>query len=126
MTDNEKKALWIGIVLVAVLCLLFFTVRGRLFTESYRTDVLKARDSANYETQKKVEDTARAMIASYKSDVQMYHTYLAAGETSLAIQAKLRANKTAAEYNEYVLKNRFIWETNVPNDIDQELVYLED
>ena len=42
-----------------------------------------------------------------------------------AEQAKIRANKTAASYNEYVLKNSFVWEGNIPVDIQTKLQYLE-
>jgi hypothetical protein len=36
-----------------------------------------------------------------------------------------RANKTAASYNEYVLKNSFVWNGNVPADIRTSLPYLD-
>lgn len=44
---------------------------------------------------------------------------------SWAEQAKMRANKTAASYNEYVLKNSFVWNGNVPADIRTSLPYLD-
>ena len=44
---------------------------------------------------------------------------------SWAEQAKMRANKTAASYNEYVLKNSFVWNGNVPADIRTSLSYLD-
>jgi len=37
----------------------------------------------------------------------------------------MRANKTAASYNEYVLKNSFVWNGNVPADIRTSLPYLD-
>ena len=33
----------------------------------------------------------------------------------------MRANKTANTYNEYILKNSFVWEGNIPEDIEQKL-----
>jgi hypothetical protein len=36
-------------------------------------------------------------------------------------QAKMRANKTAATYNAYILENTFVWKDNVPEDIKREL-----
>ena len=36
---------------------------------------------------------------------------------SWAEQARMRANKTANSYNEYVLKNSYVWNGNVPIDI---------
>lgn len=37
----------------------------------------------------------------------------------------MRANKTAASYNEYVLKNSFIWNGNIPTDIRVSLPFLD-
>lgn len=44
---------------------------------------------------------------------------------SWAEQEKMRANKTAASYNEYVLKNSYVWNGNIPPDIRTNLSYLE-
>lgn len=41
-----------------------------------------------------------------------------------AEQAKMRANKTAATYNNYILENSYVWSGNVPKDIRRELRYL--
>ena len=68
------------------------------------------------------------MIASYTSDEltwMQYHESDSEEQRSWADQAKMRANKTAASYNNYVLKNRYIWGKNVPDDIKMELSYLE-
>lgn len=88
----------------------------------------KIDDATNYETIKKVEDTCRAMIASYTADVMTYEQYKdseSAEERSWAAQAKMRANKTAATYNTYILENSFVWADNVPDDIAEQLEYLE-
>lgn len=37
----------------------------------------------------------------------------------------MRANKTAVSYNNYILKNSFIWSDNVPEDIREELDIIE-
>ena len=37
----------------------------------------------------------------------------------------MRANRTAASYNEYYLKNSFVWSGAVPSDIKGSLPYLE-
>lgn len=94
----------------------------------FRTSVKQGVDKESYETKKLVEDTCRAMISSYKSDVLTYETYIDSTdeeEQSWAKQAKIRANKTAVSYNEYILKNSFVWEDNVPDDIDTELEIIE-
>ena len=36
----------------------------------------------------------------------------------------MRANQTAASYNDYILKNSFVWRGNVPEDIKTELEVL--
>ena len=88
----------------------------------------KIDDATNYETIKKVEDTCRAMIASYESHKLTYEQYKVSTneeKQSWAEQAKMRANKTASSYNNYILKNSFIWNGNVPSDIRMKLPYLE-
>lgn len=84
----------------------------------------KIEDKTSYDTMKKVEDTCRSMIASYKTDKATYEMYKESSneeKQSWAEQAKMRANKTANTYNEYILKNSYVWEGNIPNDIDSKL-----
>ena len=85
-------------------------------------------DNTSYENRKKVEDTCRAMIASYESDKLTYEQYKDSDneeKRSWAEQAKMRANKTAASYNNYILENSYVWSDNVPTDIRRNLPYLE-
>lgn len=89
----------------------------------------KVHDSTNYETRKKVEDTCRAYIASYLTDKATWEQYKDSEselERSWASQAMMRANKTANVYNEYILKNSFVWQRNVPEDIKEELQLLKE
>lgn len=84
----------------------------------------KIDDATNYETIKKVEDSCRSMISSYKTDVTIYNQYKNSDNSekqSWAEQAKMRANKTANTYNEYILKNSFVWNGNIPSDITNQL-----
>lgn len=88
----------------------------------------KANDATNYQVLKKVEDTCRAMISSYESDKLTYEQYKDSAneeKQSWAEQAKMRANKTAATYNNYILENSFVWAGNVPEDIAEKLNYIE-
>lgn len=90
--------------------------------------VQDADDVTNYETIKKVEDTCRSMIASYESDKLTYEQYKDSDneeKQSWAEQAKMRANKTATEYNNYILKNSYVWKKNVPADIYMKLEIIE-
>ena len=84
----------------------------------------KIEDRTSYDTMKKVEDTCRSMIASYKTDKATYDMYKDSDneeKQSWAEQAKMRANKTANTYNEYILKNSYVWEGNIPEYIDRSL-----
>lgn len=88
----------------------------------------KIDDKTSYETMKKVEDTARASIASYKTDKatwEMYKDSEDAEKRSWAEQAKMRANKTASIFNEYMLKNSYVFEGNIPDDINYTLEILK-
>lgn len=86
--------------------------------------IKKQNDIQRYENRKRVEDTARAMISSYKNDKIMYQTMLKENR-EVALQAKIRANNTAIQYNEYILKNSFLFENNIPLDIKNNLEILE-
>ena len=123
-------------IIVAVLCtililaMLFFMFvpSGRAIWKSYQHTMHKVDDATLYQTRKKVEDSCRAMISSYTSDILTYDQYKDSADTEKqgwAEQAKMRANKTAASYNEYVLKNSYVWEGNVPNDIRKQLDYIK-
>ena len=88
----------------------------------------KIDDATNYETRKTVEDSCRAMIASYEADKLTYEQYKDSEsdeQRSWADQAKMRANRTAANYNNYILKNSYVWSGNIPEDILAELTLIE-
>lgn len=132
MTDSEKKTtiIIVGIVLIVVAVILFFvlTPTGRKEWNNAMYELHKADDATLYSTRKQVEDTCRSMMSSYTSDSMTYNQYKDsdnAEKQGWAEQAKMRANKTAASYNEYVLKNSFVWQGNIPADIKNSLDYLE-
>ena len=88
----------------------------------------KIDDATNYKTRKTVEDSCRAMIASYEADKLTYEQYKDSEsdeQRSWADQAKMRANRTAANYNNYILKNSYVWSGNIPEDILAELPVIE-
>lgn len=129
---NKFLAALLVILLVALLIggPLFFscTPTGRGMWNTWFHTVQKVDDATRYDTRKQVEDTCRAMIASYTSDKLTYKQYRGSTneeKQSWAEQAKMRANKTAASYNEYVLKNSYVWQGNVPADIHGNLPYLD-
>lgn len=111
-----------GIATVIVIIMASFGIG--IFNEKVNYDYQKKVDNISYEKLKKVEDTARAMIATYNADKQTYEAYKNNNE-ELAIQAKIRVNRTATTYNEYILKNSFQWQNNIPNDIYIQLEILK-
>ena len=118
----------IGLLVLSAILFFGLTPEGRTTWNNWFHAVQKADDNTNYATRKHVEDTCRAMMASYESDRLTWMQYKDSETTEQrgwADQAKMRANRTAASYNEYVLKNSYVWEGNVPADIDHQLAYIE-
>lgn len=113
----------IGSILLIVIGLAIYfnaTPSGKKAWAEYQDNIQQAEDEGDYETRKKVEDTCRSMIASYKTDKLTYETYKDSDDAVLkssANSARIRANQTANTYNEYVLKNSYVWKDNVPDDI---------
>lgn len=125
-----------GIVMAVVLVLsiiggcIFFkaTPTGKAMWNNWFHAVKKVDDVTNYDTIKKVEDTCRAMISSYNTDKLTYEQYKDSDneeKQAWAEQAKMRANKTASTYNNYILKNSYVWQDNVPADIYMTLDIIE-
>lgn len=120
-------ALLLIVLFIGLLIFFGATPTGKALWNNWFFAVQKADDATNYVTRKEVEDTCRAMMASYTSDKLTYEQYKDSDneeKQSWAEQARMRANKTAASYNEYILKNSFVWEGNVPADIAASLPYI--
>ena len=125
----------IGCIVAALLLLLiglsvFFkmTPSGKAMWNTWFHAVQEADDKTNYETKKKVEDSCRSMIASYEADKLTYEQYKDSEneeKQSWAEQAKMRANRTASSYNNFILENSYVWQDNVPSDIRTRLEYIE-
>lgn len=116
------------LVFVLIFSLASCTPQGRAFWNSWDYAVQKVDDATRYETRKEVEDTCRATIVSYESDKLMWEQYKdseSEEQRSWADSAKIRANKAALTYNEYFLKNSYVFDGNVPEDIRSELEILE-
>lgn len=129
----RKSVIAVLIVLACILIIglpIYFTATpsGVSAWNNWFGTVQKADDDTNYETLKKVEDTCRSMISSYNSDKLTYKQYKDSDDEekqNWAEQAKMRANKTASTYNNYILKNDYIWQNNIPADIYRELPYID-
>ena len=121
-------AAFFAIIIIGLPIFFNATPTGKSLWNSWFHSVQVADDNTNYETKKKVEDTCRSMISTYNSDKLIYEQYKDsdnAEKASWAEQAKMRANKTASNYNNYVLKNQYVWKNNVPDDIFMTLPYIE-
>ena len=123
------EKLYIGLVVALLLGILFVAWNpvGRGIWNVNQYAVQKVDDATRYRTRKQVEDTCRAMIASYTADKLKYEQYAASESSeqrSWGEQAKMRANQTAASYNEFILKNSFVFNGKVPKDILDERQYL--
>lgn len=115
-----KTLITVAITLfIALIIFLGFTPFGKQLVLGYDSAMQEAGE-ISYENRKDVEDTCRSMIATYKSDVDIYNLYKDSdnpNQKNYADAALIRAIKTANEYNEYILKNSFVWKENVPADI---------
>lgn len=128
MKRNSRVGLITAIIICAVLVCFLMTYTGRTIYNTWQYNLQKIDDATTYQTRKKVEDACRSMITSYTADSLVYKQYAQSDSSehrSWAEQAKMRANKTAAEYNEYILKNSFVFEGNIPSDIARQLAYIE-
>lgn len=120
----------IGIILLLIIMTVIGTFTGWFntwFSNKVEYVDKKIEDRTSYDTRKKVEDTCRSMIASYKTDKATYEMYKTSDnieKQNWAEQAKMRANKTANSYNEYILKNSYVFDGNIPGDINQNLQLL--
>lgn len=120
------NAIIVFVLVVVIVAGIFFgaTPSGKAAWNNWFHDVQKADDVTNYETRKMVEDSCRAMVASYEADKLVWLQYKDSEnseERSWANQAMMRANRTAVTYNEYILKNSYVWDHNIPADILAEL-----
>jgi hypothetical protein len=113
-------ALAVGLMalLLATAIVAPLTPFGRSIINQWKFSLHKVDDRTRYETLRKVEDTCRAMRASYTADQLTCEQYRngSAEQQGWAAQAMMRANKTAATYNEFILKNNFVLKDGVPPD----------
>jgi len=124
------EKLFIGLAIALLIGILFVVWNpvGRGIWNANQYAIRKVDDATRYSTRKKVEDTCRAMIASYTSDKLRYEQYASsdsAEQRGWGEQAKMRANQTASTYNNYILKNSYVFDGNIPSDIKAELEYIQ-
>ena len=134
MYDSKKSNGWkyalgtLAVILILVMIYFLAVPVGRIAFNRWQYSLHKIDDAIVYQTRKQVEDTCRAMIASYTTDKLKYEQYAnseSAEQRGWGEQAKMRANQTVASYNEYVLKNSYVFRGNIPEDIMTEMEYLK-
>ena len=115
----------LALILVVVIVIFAAVPSCRRNWNNYKNELAEIDEETLYKNRKVVEDTCRSMIASYHADVLTYEQYrnsAVAEERGWAEQARMRANRTASSYNDYVLKNSHVWAENIPPDIDKFLI----
>ena len=121
-------------VLLLIVAPIFFgaTPTGKAMWNNWFYNVQKVDDATNYKTRKQVEDTCRSMIATYEKDKAEYESNMKLYEKTgdkyyleIANGYRQQANSSASTYNNYILKNSYVFEGNVPYDIMMELEILK-
>ena len=131
MTALEKFGLFAVVIIGCIIIGLFVAMLfppSRAAINEWEHDLEKVDDATTYKTRKQVEDTCRATIVSYESDKMTWEQYKdseSSEQRGWADSAKIRANKAALTYNEYFLKNSYVFDGNVPADIRTELPLIE-
>ena len=74
------------------------------------------KDTITAEMKKEVENTCLSMIASWETDAQTYKENKGIDET-VANEARMSANKTAESYNDYILKNGYVFGETLPEGV---------
>ena len=121
--DKMKIGITLGILLAFLA-----TPAGVVLVNSYNSNMQRADDLTSYKTKKEVEDSCRALMVSYQNDRLIWEQYKdseKSEEVTWANSAKMRANKAAVTYNEYFLKNRYVFRDNIPEDLREELEILK-
>ena len=128
-SDNMKFIVIILAILVVVGYFYFTaTPTDRAFRNNLDHTLHKIDDAAPYKTRKQVEDICRTTIVSYEFDKLTWEQHKDSEDEEQrgwANAAKIKANKTALFYNEYFLKNSYVFEGNVPADIWRELEIIK-
>ena len=120
----EKFLFVVGVMLITALIvsIVFFglTPMGRTIWHQYRF----GGDSITPEQRQEVEDTCRAMIASWEADLQTYKDLKDTDKDGAEV-ARLSANKTADMYNEYLLMNSYVFGETLPDGIYAVIANIE-
>ena len=116
----ERFLFVIGIMLITMLIVgvLYFglTPTGRSVWNQYRTTMHKVDDRITDEQRMQVENMCYSMMTYWDLDALAYTQYKDI-DPERAEVAKSSANRMADRYNEYIFKNGYVFQGNMPNDI---------
>lgn len=125
------KGFLIGILAVLLIGSSFLMLNPsfRTFVREWEFTLDRVDEQTSYDNRKMVEDTARSSIVNYNSYKSEYDTYKSFcdtetyddGKCTRAMNSKTSVNRVANQYNEYIQKNRFVFEDNLPTDIPESL-----
>ena len=133
MTREERSCVGYviaGIIVIAVIITALTYIQPDMirWRNNLRMRNQVAHDETDYTTLRRVEDTARAMIASYHADRLTWEQYRDSEneeQRGWASNARMRANRTASNFNNFMRENTFVWSFGIPDDIDEELPFIE-
>ena len=117
-----------GVLLFGILIWFVLTPEGIKEVNEYEAQLKDTDYNTDYDSVREIEETLRSYMASYEADRIIYETNKNNTDkesVALANAAKSRANRTAATYNQFYLKNSYIWKDNIPEDIKSELEYIQ-
>ena len=116
------------LLFLTILVWLCITPKGIETANEYEATLKDVDYNTDYDSVRKIEETLRSYVASYEADRIIYEINKDIDNKesiALANAARSRANRTAATYNQFYLKNSYIWNDNIPDDIKPELEYIK-
>ena len=126
----SEKTIILGGITIFLLAIVFGIVLAPRWVRArneFRFNLQTIHDQTDYATLRRVEDTARAMIATWEADRLMWEQFRNSEyreERNWANGALMRANRTASNFNNFMLENSFVWAFGVPDDIAEPLPIL--
>ena len=134
MDGRVKVGIGCGTVLFIFLIILALSIAGVItaparvaFWNTHRHNIQTAHDRTDYATLRKVEDTARAMIASIESDRLTWEQFKDSEvqeERNWANSARMRGNRSISTFENFMRENSYIWAYAIPNDLREPIALI--
>jgi len=135
MYNDHRRESRTGLYVTLGICLLVILIGGGVIAaphylrwrNEFRFELQTIHDQTDYTTLRRVEDTARAMVATWEGDRLQWEQFKDSDvqeERNWANGALMRANRTATSFNNFILENSFVWAYGVPDDLQEPLPIL--